>query len=185
MSGLFTMRALLSEGECLRISSELLHSHATPATVYGAANAIEPLTRRTKRVEPSTETLALLIERLTAARDRLSAEFATPLGELEPPQCLRYGIGDFFVAHQDGNTPLIWDDSRFRRVSVIVPLNCDYEGGALLIHGDREHHEVPLEPGTLVAFPSETTHEVLPVTAGERLTVVSWFRSAEVMPSQA
>jgi SM-20-related protein len=31
-------------------------------------------------------------------------------------------------------------------------------------------------PGTLVAFPSETTHEVLPITDGERLSVVSWYR---------
>jgi SM-20-related protein len=31
------------------------------------------------------------------------------------------------------------------------------------------------EPGLLVAFRSDTVHEVLPVTHGERFTVVSWF----------
>jgi predicted 2-oxoglutarate/Fe(II)-dependent dioxygenase YbiX len=40
---------------------------------------------------------------------------------------------------------------------------------------------VPLAPapGTLVAFPSETTHEVTPITHGERLSIVSWYRAAE------
>ena len=31
------------------------------------------------------------------------------------------------------------------------------------------------EPGTLVCFRAETTHEVLPVTHGERFTIVSWY----------
>ena len=30
-------------------------------------------------------------------------------------------------------------------------------------------------PGTLVCFRAETTHEVLPVTHGERFTIVSWY----------
>jgi SM-20-related protein len=185
MSGVFMIPAFLSEEECRRIAGELLVAPATPATVYGAANAIEPLTRRTKRVEPSAETKKMLVERFHAVRERLAEEFAAALGDLDEPQCLRYGVGDFFVAHQDGNTKLIWDDSRFRRVSVIVPLNRDYEGGALLIHRDDAREEVSLAPGTLIAFRSETTHEVLPVSAGERLTVVSWFRAAEVTPSRS
>jgi predicted 2-oxoglutarate/Fe(II)-dependent dioxygenase YbiX len=31
-------------------------------------------------------------------------------------------------------------------------------------------------PGTLICFRAETTHEVLPVTRGERVSIVSWFR---------
>jgi predicted 2-oxoglutarate/Fe(II)-dependent dioxygenase YbiX len=37
---------------------------------------------------------------------------------------------------------------------------------------------MPALPGSLVAFRSETTHEVIPVTHGERFTVVSWYRGA-------
>jgi predicted 2-oxoglutarate/Fe(II)-dependent dioxygenase YbiX len=36
--------------------------------------------------------------------------------------------------------------------------------------------ELEAEPGTLVAFRSETTHEVTPVTHGERYTIASWYR---------
>ncbi|MCA1578026.1 MAG: 2OG-Fe(II) oxygenase [Acidobacteria bacterium] len=32
------------------------------------------------------------------------------------------------------------------------------------------------ERGTLIAFRAETTHEVTPVTHGERYSMVSWFR---------
>ena len=31
------------------------------------------------------------------------------------------------------------------------------------------------EQGMLVAFPSELTHEVMPVTYGERYSIVSWY----------
>ena len=31
-------------------------------------------------------------------------------------------------------------------------------------------------PRTLVAFRAETTHEVTPVTRGERSAIVSWYR---------
>jgi predicted 2-oxoglutarate/Fe(II)-dependent dioxygenase YbiX len=38
-----------------------------------------------------------------------------------------------FVAHQDGNTPLIRDKARFRRVSIVIYVNADYSGGSLLL----------------------------------------------------
>ena len=110
------------------------------------------------------------------------------LKECEEPQFLRYEPGDFFVAHQDGNTPLIHDDSRFRKVSVVLflsrasdePSPETYGGGELVMHGPYSgpilREKVNAVPGTLVAFRAETTHEVTPVTHGERFTVVSWFR---------
>jgi predicted 2-oxoglutarate/Fe(II)-dependent dioxygenase YbiX len=35
---------------------------------------------------------------------------------------------------------------------------------------------MPAAPGTLVAYRAETTHEVTPLTHGERFTVATWFR---------
>jgi predicted 2-oxoglutarate/Fe(II)-dependent dioxygenase YbiX len=32
------------------------------------------------------------------------------------------------------------------------------------------------EPGMLIAFRAETTHEITPVTHGERYSIVSWYR---------
>jgi SM-20-related protein len=113
------------------------------------------------------------------------------LGQCEEPQFLRYDVGDFFVPHQDGNTPLIHDRSRFRKISVVLFLSTQSEdptpgthgGGSLVLHG---HHSGPFlrvpvlaAPGTLVAFRAETTHEVTPITHGERFTIVSWYPGAE------
>ena len=113
---------------------------------------------------------------------RIESHFGRSLDGFEEPQFLRYGPGDYFVAHQDGNTPLVHDDSRFRKVSVVIFLSAPdtFSGGSLMLHPPPRHAEppqsLPAAPGTLVAFPSETTHEVLPVTDGERLSVVSWYR---------
>jgi predicted 2-oxoglutarate/Fe(II)-dependent dioxygenase YbiX len=57
-----------------------------------------------------------------------------------------------------------------------------YTGGELTFHGllngaEWEKCPFPLtaEPGLLVAFRSDTVHEVRPVTSGRRYTIVSWF----------
>jgi predicted 2-oxoglutarate/Fe(II)-dependent dioxygenase YbiX len=160
-------------------------SSGDAATVYGraAAGAVDSLVRRTTRLVPSAEALAVVNAALGAAQQQLSEHFGVPLASFEEPQFLRYREGDYFVAHQDGNTPIIRDDSRHRRVSVIVFLSkpSDYAGGALVFHGDyRQPHlrvVAPCEAGTLLAFPSELTHEVMPLTAGERYTIATWYRS--------
>jgi SM-20-related protein len=121
-------------------------------------------------------------------KTEIEAHFDVALSSCEAPQFLRYETGDFFVPHQDGNTPLVHDHSRFRRISVVIflstpsaePMRETYGGGSLVFHGSYATPSptvsVNPEPGTLIAFRSETTHEVTPVTHGERYTIVSWFR---------
>jgi predicted 2-oxoglutarate/Fe(II)-dependent dioxygenase YbiX len=57
-----------------------------------------------------------------------------------------------------------------------------------VFHGPYPDYDlrVPLapSPGTLVAFRAETTHEVTPVTHGERVTIVSWYPTASVTPAE-
>lgn len=95
-------------------------------------------------------------------------------------------LGDFFVAHQDGNTGMLRLDTEARQVSVSIFLNCESEtyqadsycGGALVFSDWRKDARFRLagKPGMLVAFRSEITHEVVPVTDGERYAIVSWYR---------
>jgi len=182
-----TIDDFLSPAETAAIAAELRAAEREAATVYGATGAgaaVVPQSRRTSRVIASAATRALIIERLISIRDRLASHFDAALGEVEEPQFLRYDVGDYFVAHQDGNTPTLRDDSRFRRVSVIVFLTdpAAYDGGVLQLHGAYPNytarHPIVPTPGALVAFRSETTHEVTPLIAGERYTIVSWFRAA-------
>ena len=99
----------------------------------------------------------------------------------------------FLFAHQDGNTGLVSLGSEAsRRVSVSVFLNRQSEvsegdayGGGSLVFSDwrlKEKLELAGEAGTLVAFRSETTHEVIPVTHGERYSIVSWYGLDLVQP---
>jgi SM-20-related protein len=148
---------------------------------------VETLVRRTTLLAVSPETKERVRSLLLARKEEIGAHFGVELADCEEPQFLRYRTGDYFVAHQDGNTPMIRDDTRFRKVSAVLFLSTHseepaadaYGGGALVFHGPfTTTLRVPVTPppGTLVAFRSETTHEVTPVTHGERYTIAAWFR---------
>jgi SM-20-related protein len=178
-------RAMLGQ-----IRHEIHAADGAPATVLGS----EPGRRSTSSARRATEiaipstTRAAVVRLLEREQPRIEAHFGRPLDGCEMPQFLRYGPGDYFVAHQDGNTPLVHDESRFRKVSVVIFLSEQSEqprpgtfcGGSLVLYGPRSGPDLQIAlapaPGTLVAFPSETTHEVMPITHGERLSIVSWYR---------
>jgi SM-20-related protein len=180
---LHAVPGFLTRPTCAELVQELAASSAGEARVHGrvAGGAVEPATRSTMRVEPSPSLSERLAEMLQGLLAPLSAQFDIPLTTFEAPQVLRYRPGDFFVAHQDGNTGLMQGEREQRRnVSVVLFLNEDYGGGELVFtewHPARPNGRftVPAGVGTLVAFPSETTHEVTPVTHGHRYTVVSWL----------
>jgi SM-20-related protein len=198
MIDLMEIGDFLDAGACAELQAELRQAGGGRATVLGqsAAASVQPLVRSTTRaaVPPATRerVMRLLAERKAA----FERHFGLALGPCEQPQFLRYLPGDFFVAHQDGNTPLIFDQSRFRRISVVIflrrqsedPAPETYGGGSLVFHGPYPDfaRRVPVAPapGTLVAFRAETTHEVTPVTHGERITIVSWYPSAPVIPAE-
>ena len=148
------------------------------ATVYGSSvsGAINESVRRTFRVKPSDETAALVIQKLLTLKESIEKHFDVVLNECEDPQFLRYREGDFFVAHQDGNTGLLRLETEKRLISTVIFLNRDYSGGSLEFSNLRERFGMSAEPGMLVAFRSETTHEVTPVTHGERYSIASWYR---------
>ena len=162
-----------------------------PATVLGPTpeQRVGSSARKATLLAVDAGARTAVMRLLEGLQPRIEAHFGRALDGFEEPQFLRYGPGDYFVAHQDGNTPLMRDESRFRKISVVIFLSVQSEhptpetfcGGSLVLHGPFGQAEPPLTlappPGTLVAFPSETTHEVLPITHGERLSVVSWYRS--------
>lgn len=158
-----------------------------PALTYGKGDAaVDERVRRARQVSVSEETIAFVSHRLEDQRAQIVRHFEIQLDSFEPPQFLCYRVGDFFVAHQDGNTGLVnLETDRRRRVSVSIFLNNQsatpepdtHSGGALLFSDWRtgKRQEVLGEAGMLVAFRSELTHEVTQVTQGERFAVVSWL----------
>ena len=178
---------LLDDAACAAMRAQLRAAAGAAAGLLGVEGT-RPLVRSATRLKMPPALSARVTALLMGQKEKLERHFAVALGECEEPQFLRYQAGDFFVPHQDGNTPLIHDDSRFRKVSVVLflsrrseqPSPESYGGGELVLHGPYGgpalRVPVDAQPGTLVAFRAETTHEVTPVTHGERFTIVSWYR---------
>lgn len=63
-----------------------------------------------------------------------------------------------------------------RKMSVVVQLTDpnEYEGGELLLHLSSKPVKVMKDRGTVIVFPSYVLHEVKPVTAGTRHSLVAW-----------
>jgi SM-20-related protein len=177
---------------CGRIVAELRTAQggAAPVYVQDVTGTVNQRMRNATLLQVSSETAEMVKQRLHESLKEIAEHFHVDLTECEEPQFLRYDVGGFFVAHQDGNTPLMrLDRDRLRKISVIVLLNrCSaqpepesYCGGSLIFSGQslnyaREEVQQSTAAGTLIAFRSETTHEVTPVTAGERFSIVSWYR---------
>lgn len=181
-------RSFFDVETCRELVGELHHSSSSPALTYAKDNlgSVDERVRKVARLMPSPETVEYVRRRLTAYREKIEEFFKLSLSGCEDPQFLCYRVGDFFVAHQDGNTGLIrLDTDRSRRISLSIFLNHQSErprpnaycGGSLVFSDWRSGAECrpACEAGTLVAFRSELTHEVIPVTHGERYSIVSWY----------
>ncbi len=183
---LFVVKHFFESHVCDAIVAEMKAAKADAATVYGkgTSGSIDTNVRKTLRVIPSMKTIDLVTERLLSCKQAVEEHFSVTLNECEDPQFLRYREGDFFVAHQDGNTGLLRLETECRLISTVIFLSRESEvpgpdvycGGSLVFSRVSSRYQMPAEPGTLVAFRSETTHEVTPVTHGERFSIASWYR---------
>lgn len=180
------------EVACQKIIGETRAGASRPATVYGQieSGSVDQRVRRASRLTPSEATIEFLKQRLLDFKKTVEQHFQISLNDCEQPQFVRYDVGDFFVAHQDGNTGLIrLATDEERKISIVIFLNQQtteptrrgYCGGSLKFSDYRaapQYREftLPAETGLLVAFRAELTHEVTPVTHGERYSIVSWYR---------
>ena len=185
---LYLVRNFFDAETCRELTAEIRSSPASPAVTYGQEHVgvVNERVRKLARAQPSARTVALVAQRLMDRRGKVVEYFGIDLNSCEEPQFLCYRTGDFFVAHQDGNTGLVslyTDESRRVSVSIFLnrqtdtPESNSYCGGSLVFSDWRlnKTFELAGEAGTLVAFRSEITHEVMPVTHGERYSIVSWY----------
>jgi len=191
--GFFTRRGFLDPDTCAHLRAEVKRAPASPATVRADARSyeVDRATRSTDWAEVVPEAVDLVEERLASVLPEVARHYELPLTGVQPLQFLVYEQGDFFERHRDraegDDAPSF---SRARSVAAIIFLNGEgdpgsgeaYRGGALTLYGlvdqsDAETLGFPLEAeeGLLVTFPADVVHEVRPVEAGERYTVVTWF----------
>ena len=184
--GVFVDRHALDAASCASLAAEACAAQAARAMIYtGADFALNEQSRRTAIAEVGTDSRAVIESLLQRITPRLEAHFHLSLRAHQPTEFLVYRPGDFFEIHEDGGTTADPDSPQLvkdRRISVVLFLNADFTGGALTIYNlladaRARAFGFPLqpEPGLLVAFRSETPHEVTPVASGERVSVVTFF----------
>ena len=106
------------------------------------------------------------------------ADFAFPI-LIAPPLITRYKPGMHYGAHADAAFLQMPGQTIRSDLSCTIFLNDpdSYEGGALHIRlGDGELR-FKLKPGQAIVYPSDTFHEVEPVTKGERLVAITFIQS--------
>jgi PKHD-type hydroxylase len=88
-------------------------------------------------------------------------------------QLANYSNNDFFEWHMDFGA----GDISNRKLSISVQLSDEeeYEGGELQFMINQNIITAPKEKGTAIIFPSFALHRVLPVTKGNRMSIVGWI----------
>lgn len=105
-------------------------------------------------------------------------EFAFP-AVIAPPLITRYKPGMKYGAHADAAYMQLPGSAIRSDLSCTVFLNDpkDYDGGDLHIQIGDAHLRFKLNPGEAIVYPSDTLHEVVPVTKGERLVAITFIQS--------
>jgi PKHD-type hydroxylase len=121
----------------------------------------------------SSKLMAMALQRNEAFRG-----FAFPR-IMAPPMLARYAPGMNYGVHSDaaflpvGARPLRSDLS----CTLFIGAPRTYEGGELAIHLGTKQVAFKGAAGSIVVYPSNTLHEVRPVTSGERLVGLTFIES--------
>jgi len=189
--GLFVRKNFLAQELCTRCCSEMNAAAQAQATIAGPneTDILDENIRKVKWADVPATSVSLVEARLLALIPTLERHFNVTLTECQPLSFLTYQEGDFYHVHDDCGDDAR-PDHRGRKVSVVIFLNRQaqqpaddtYCGGSLTFYGLIDDprwltYGFPLnsEPGLLIAFRSETIHQVLPVTHGKRYSIVSWL----------
>jgi SM-20-related protein len=187
--GLFVRSDFFDQPACAEMQARMCAAEFSKALVIkkDVGEVLDESRRRVLTVEVEECLANQVWDQIWHLKPNLEDHFHTPLQGGERPVFLRYGEQAFYHPHRDGSPDV---STRNRRVSVVIFLNARseeptpgcYGGGALTFYGLLDGPEwekcafsLEAEPGLLIAFRSDTLHEVQPVTFGQRFTIVTWF----------
>ena len=105
-------------------------------------------------------------------------EFAFPVA-LAPPMMTRYKPGMKYGAHADAAFIALPGATIRSDLSCTIFLNepADYDGGELHVRLGDAHLKFKLKPGEAIVYPSDSMHQVVPVSRGERLVAITFIQS--------
>lgn len=186
--GILVIEDFLSPSECDAICEEMRIASKSTAGAYSKktnSESIAPTIRQTQYCDISKTSRKKIATKIQSLKPTIELFFNTQLSEeLEPPKYLLYEKGSFFSPHTD--------DQLNRRINITINLNSklpsekatEYEGGDLQLYGLLKGQNfvsrgiaAPSTTGCLTAYPVNIVHEVMPITAGSRYSIVTRFLS--------
>ena len=191
--GLYVARNFLDAESCARYRAETRAASGEKAQIGGTLEGpvVDENVRRATTAILTAATVSSVEARLRALKPLLERHFTITLAGWEEPDFLAYKPGDFYLPHADNaDKSGAATTLAQRKVTVVIFLNGTaeapeqdtYGDGSLTFYGLIDEprwkdygFSLVGETGLLVAFRSGITHEVLPVTHGERHTIVTWF----------
>ncbi len=158
--------------ECKRIAAEAPFVHGRITNPHNTAKDNEQLHEQ-QAYQRSSQ---LLMQAL--GRSQEFAEFAFP-ALIAPPLLTRYKPGMKYGAHADAAFLQMPGQTIRSDLSCTIFLNDPdtYEGGALHVRLGDGSLKFKLRPGEAIVYPSDTFHQVEPVTKGERLVAITFIQS--------
>jgi PKHD-type hydroxylase len=158
--------------ECKRIAA------ATPFIDGRITNPHNTAKQNEQLHEPSAYKQSSDIIRAAMLRTPEFAEFAFPVS-LAPPLITRYKPGMKYGAHADAAFIQLPGATIRSDLSCTIFLNDpkDYDGGELHVRLGDAQLTFKLQPGEAIVYPSDSFHQVMPVTRGERLVAITFIQS--------
>lgn len=167
---------LLTPAEVTRLMALAHEMHFVDGRASNPAN----ITKENLQADATDTRFAESVQTVAAAfsRSREFVDFAMPR-RLAPPLISRYQPGMHYGGHADAaimNLPA----GRLRSdlsCTVFLSDPASYVGGELSIEIGNQAIAFKGPPGEAIVYPSTTLHEVVPVTAGERVVSITFIES--------
>lgn len=158
--------------ECRRIAASASFVDGRITNPHNTAKQNEQL-HEVQDFQKSSQLLSQAFARSEEFRD-----FAFP-AIIAPPLLTRYRPGMKYGAHSDSAFMRMPGGELRADLSCTIFLNdpAEYDGGALRIQLGDTDVRFKLRAGEAIIYPSDTLHEVEPVTKGERLVAITFIQS--------
>jgi PKHD-type hydroxylase len=158
--------------ECRRIAA------ATPFVDGRITNPHHTAKQNEQLHDPSAYQKSSELLREALVRSPEFMEFAFPVS-MAPPLITRYKPGMKYGGHADAAFIQLPGATIRSDLSCTIFLSDpkDYEGGDLHLRLGDAQLTFKLNPGEAIVYPSDTFHQVVPVTRGERLVAITFIQS--------
>ena len=158
--------------ECKRIAA------STPFVDGRISNPHNKAKQNEQLHEPNAYKKSSDLIRAAMQRSPEFMEFAFPVA-LAPPLMTRYKPGMKYGAHADAAFIQLPGATIRSDLSCTIFLNDpkEYDGGELQVGLGDSSLTFKLAPGEAIIYPSDSFHQVLPVTRGERLVAITFIQS--------